>query len=94
MPQIYHVNWFRTGEKGDFLWPGFGDNIRVIDWICQRLDGLDNGVNTAVGVIPKKGSIDLTGIEDQVKWDELFSLPKDYWVKDIDETIKFLDTEV
>jgi len=94
MPKIFHVNWFRTNKAGKFLWPGYGDNIRVIDWMCKRLSGADIAVKTPVGLIPKKGSIDITGIEDQVHWDELFSLPKDYWVEDSAETRKFLEVEV
>lgn len=56
MPKIFHVNWFRTGDKGQFLWPGFGDNIRVIDWICRRLEGEDIADLTAIGYVPKKGN--------------------------------------
>lgn len=95
MPKIFHVNWFRTNEQGKFLWPGFGENIRVIDWMCKRLKG-DATVadTTAIGYLPKKGTIDLTGIEKNVQWDELFSLPKDYWVEDHAETRHFLETEL
>jgi len=94
MPKIFHVNWFRTNKEGKFLWPGFGDNVRVLDWMCKRVKGDDIADKTAVGYVPKKGSINLSGIEDKVHWDELFSLPKDYWVEDIAETRKFLEVEV
>lgn len=94
MPKIFHVNWFRVSDKGKFLWPGYGDNIRVIDWMCKRLHDEDVADKSAIGYLPKKGSIDLKGIEDQVHWDELLSLPKDYWVEDIQETRKFLEVEV
>jgi phosphoenolpyruvate carboxykinase (GTP) len=94
MPKIFHVNWFRTNKAGKFLWPGYGDNIRVIDWMCNRLKGEDNAVTSPIGLLPKKGSIDLSGIEDQVHWDELFSVPKDYWLDDISETRKFLEVEL
>jgi len=94
MPKIFHVNWFRLGDKGQYLWPGFGDNIRVIDWMCRRLEGEDIADLTAIGYVPKKDTINISGIEDQVHWDELFSLPKDYWVNDIAETRKFLELEV
>lgn len=94
MPKIFHVNWFRTNKQGKFLWPGYGDNIRVIDWMCNRLKGDDIAEKSPIGLIPKKGTIDVKGIEDQVHWDELFSLPKDYWVEDIAETRKFLEVEV
>lgn len=53
MPKIYHVNWFRKDANGKFLWPGFGENIRVVDWIVRRLDGEEGiGHETAVGVVP------------------------------------------
>jgi phosphoenolpyruvate carboxykinase (GTP) len=94
MPRIFHVNWFRLDENGRFLWPGFGDNIRVIDWMCRRLEGDDIAVTSPVGMIPLKGSINLDGIGCKVDWDELFSLPKDYWLEDIAETRKFLEEQV
>jgi len=50
------VNWFRTNEQGKFMWPGFGENIRVIDWMCKRLKGEEDvAVKTAIGYLPKKG---------------------------------------
>jgi phosphoenolpyruvate carboxykinase (GTP) len=57
MPKIFHVNWFRTNKEGKFLWPGFGDNIRVIDWMCRRLKGEDIADETAIGYVPKKGNV-------------------------------------
>jgi phosphoenolpyruvate carboxykinase (GTP) len=62
--------------------------------MCNRLKGEDNAVTSPIGLLPKKGSIDLSGIEDQVHWDELFSVPKDYWLDDISETRKFLEVEL
>jgi len=57
MPKIFHVNWFRTNKEGKFLWPGYGDNIRVIDWICRRLKGEDIADKTAIGYLPKPGNL-------------------------------------
>jgi phosphoenolpyruvate carboxykinase (GTP) len=95
VPKIYHVNWFRLTPQGKFLWPGFGENLRVIDWVLRRLDG-DNsiGVETAIGVLPTKGSINLKGIEDKVDWDQLFDLPKDYWQEDSKEVRKFMEDQI
>ncbi len=94
MPMVFHVNWFRMSEQGKFLWPGFGENIRVVDWICRRIDGEDIATPSAVGLLPKRGSVDLSGLKDAVEWDELFSLPKEYLLEDIKETEKFLEDQV
>jgi len=64
LPRIYGVNWFRKDADGKFLWPGFGDNARVLDWICRRLEGEADGVETAVGVVPVAGDLDLSGLDD------------------------------
>jgi phosphoenolpyruvate carboxykinase (GTP) len=93
MPKIFHVNWFRLDSKGKFLWPGFGENIRVIDWMLKRCNGEDVAQPSAIGLLPKAGSIDLSGL-GTINWDELFSLPKDYWTEDIVETKKFLEEQV
>ena len=53
LPAIYGVNWFRKGDDGKFLWPGFGENSRVLEWICRRLDGDAAGADTAIGVVPR-----------------------------------------
>jgi len=95
MPKIFHVNWFRLDESGRFLWPGFGENIRVIDWMCRRMDGEEDIVETTpVGLVPAKGSLDLKGLGVKLNWDELFSLPKDYWCEDMQETRQFLEEQV
>ncbi|EPB70758.1 phosphoenolpyruvate carboxykinase [Ancylostoma ceylanicum] len=94
VPRIYHVNWFRKDANNKFLWPGFGDNIRVIDWIIRRLDGEpDLGVETPIGIVPKKGSINLDGLPD-INWDELMSVPSDYWTEDTKEIRHFLEEQV
>lgn len=94
MPKIFHVNWFRVDEHGKFLWPGFGDNVRVLDWVLRRCAGDESiAVKSPIGYLPKKGSIDLTGLGD-IKWDELFSLPKHYWLDDMRESKRFLEDQV
>ena len=56
MPKIFHVNWFRKNEKDEFVWPGFGDNIRVLDWILRRCDGDEFiQVDSPLGFLPRKG---------------------------------------
>ena len=64
LPKIYQVNWFRRDrEDGSFLWPGFGDNARVLKWIIERLDGSGEGVDTPVGIVPAPGALDTTGLD-------------------------------
>jgi len=92
MPKIFHVNWFRVDEQGKFVWPGFGDNIRVFDWMIKRLEGQDVADETAIGFVPKPGSLNCDGLN--VDWNKMFDLPKDYWKDDIKETKNFLETEV
>lgn len=94
VPKIFHVNWFRRGKDGKFLWPGYGDNIRVLDWILQRVENLDVGVESPIGIIPKKGTINFDNLPNPVDWDELFSLPKDYWVDDAKELRDFFDEQI
>ena len=62
-PKIFNVNWFRTDENGKFLWPGFGQNLRVLQWIIGRCDGTAAAVESAIGLLPAEGSIDMTGLE-------------------------------
>ncbi|CAF4245930.1 unnamed protein product, partial [Adineta steineri] len=80
LPKIFHVNWFRLDENKKFLWPGFGDNIRVLDWIVRRTNGEDIADISSVGLI--------------VDWDKLMSVPKDYWKEDIEETLSWLDGQL
>jgi phosphoenolpyruvate carboxykinase (GTP) len=62
LPKIYYVNWFRRGDDGQFLWPGFGENIRVLKWIVQRIEGEAVAVDTPVGRVPDPGALDVTGL--------------------------------
>jgi phosphoenolpyruvate carboxykinase (GTP) len=63
LPKIYFVNWFRKNAEGKFVWPGFGDNSRVLKWIVERLDGQAQAVDTAIGRLPAKGSLDTFGLD-------------------------------
>ena len=62
-PKIYFVNWFRKTESGKWLWPGFGDNSRVLKWICERLEGKGDAVETAIGNLPTESALDLNGLD-------------------------------
>lgn len=82
-PKIFHVNWFRTDDEGHFIWPGFGDNMRVLMWILARCEGKVDAVETPIGYVPNAEDIDITGLDitvDTVR--ELLSVDKELWLED------------
>lgn len=82
-PKIFHVNWFRTNADGKFLWPGFGDNMRVLLWILDRCEGKVGANETAIGYLPKKEDLNLTGLDiSDDTLTELLSIDKDVWLKE------------
>jgi phosphoenolpyruvate carboxykinase (GTP) len=84
MPRIYSVNWFRKGADGTFLWPGFGDNSRVLKWIFERCQGKGKGVETPVGILPAPDALDLSGLglsPETVK--ELLSVDTAGWKEEV-----------
>lgn len=82
LPRIYSVNWFLKSKEGKFLWPGYGENIRVLKWIFERLDGAENGMETPIGFLPKNGFLDTSGLEVS---DEIFHFDKESWVQELEE---------
>lgn len=79
-PKIFNVNWFRTDSEGKFIWPGFGDNMRVLMWILGRCDGTANAVETPIGYEPTPEDIDLEGLDiDKETLAELLSVDKELW---------------
>ncbi|WP_406332563.1 phosphoenolpyruvate carboxykinase (GTP) [Streptomyces sp. NBC_00203] len=80
LPKIYYVNWFRKNDAGKFVWPGFGENSRVLKWIVDRLDGRAEGVETPIGILPAKGALDTKGLElSESDLDFLLTVDKDVW---------------
>lgn len=87
-PKIFHVNWFRQDDEGHFLWPGFGDNMRVLLWILDRCEGKVDAVESPIGYLPKE--IDTTGLDvsdDVMK--ELLSVDKKIWLEDVDNAREY-----
>ncbi|MGX8699576.1 MAG: phosphoenolpyruvate carboxykinase domain-containing protein, partial [bacterium] len=85
LPKIFHVNWFRTDDEGHFLWPGFGENMRVVEWILKRTFNEVDAVETPIGYMPKPEDINLEGIEDEVSMDtlkELLTVDKEVWLQE------------
>ncbi|MFG2478363.1 phosphoenolpyruvate carboxykinase (GTP) [Streptomyces fagopyri] len=80
LPKIYYVNWFRKNDAGKFVWPGFGENSRVLKWIVDRLDGRAEGVETPIGVLPAKGALDTKGLDlSESELDFLLTVDKEVW---------------
>ncbi len=80
LPKIYYVNWFRKDENGTFVWPGFGENGRVLKWIVERLEGKAEGVETPIGILPTKEALDTDGLDlSDADLDFLLTVDKDVW---------------
>jgi phosphoenolpyruvate carboxykinase (GTP) len=79
-PKIFHVNWFRQDAEGKFLWPGFGENMRVLRWIVARCQGEGVAVESPIGHLPARGAIDSTGLGvSEATMEELLTIPKEDW---------------
>ena len=85
-PKIFNVNWFRTDDDGNFLWPGFGDNMRVLNWIVDRCEGKADATETAIGYVPMPEDIDLTDLDmDMDTLKSILKVDKDVWTKEAAE---------
>ncbi|MBQ8427140.1 MAG: phosphoenolpyruvate carboxykinase (GTP) [Clostridia bacterium] len=90
-PKIFNVNWFRTDDEGNFIWPGFGDNMRVLDWIIDRCEDKVDAVETAIGYVPNAEDINIEGLSD-VNLDtikELLTIDKENWKKEAEGIEQF-----
>ena len=96
-PKIFNVNWFKQDENGNFIWPGFGDNMRVLDWIIKRCEGTVDAVETPIGYVPKPEDINVEGIEDEVTPEimkKLLYIDKDLWVKEVAEMRRYYKEDI
>ncbi len=85
-PKIFNVNWFRLDDDGKFIWPGFGDNMRVLNWIIDRCEGKVDAVETAIGYVPKAEDIDLTDLDFDIETlKSILEVDKDTWTKEANE---------
>jgi len=93
VPRIFQVNWFRKGADGRFLWPGFGENSRVIQWILDRVDGQVAAEDSPIGLLPTTDGLDLDGLDlPETDLAELFAIDRDTWLAEADATAEFFDT--
>ncbi len=89
-PKIFNVNWFRQNEKGEFLWPGFGDNMRVLDWILKRCAGTADARETAIGYLPYAKDIDIEGLDYSVDTlESILTVDKKRWSAEADEIAEY-----
>ncbi|TQL48532.1 phosphoenolpyruvate carboxykinase (GTP) [Homoserinimonas aerilata] len=90
VPRIFQVNWFRKGDDGSFLWPGFSENSRVLEWILDRVDGSAAAVDTPLGYAPVEGGLDVDGLDiDDEQLKQLFAIDPEAWLAELDDTEGF-----
>lgn len=83
-PKIFNTNWFRKNDEGKFLWPGFGDNMRVLLWILDRCEGKADAVESPIGYLPKKEDLNLEGLDiSEADLDELLKVDKEVWLDEV-----------
>ena len=91
-PKIFHVNWFRRGTDGKFLWPGFGDNVRVLKWILERVEGRGQAQETPIGFVPARNGLTLDGLKISPEAiDELLRVNAEDWEPELEDTKQFFD---
>ena len=89
-PKVYQVNWFRKDEDGKFLWPGFGDNSRVLDWIVRRAGGEVEAVEGVTGLYPKFEDFNLDGVDvSKADWDKMYDIDPDAWAAEMEDTEEY-----
>ena len=93
LPKIFHVNWFRKDEDGSFLWPGFGDNLRILKWILERIDEKGKAKETPIGFVPTEDAIDTEGMSfPPEKMKKLLHIHPEEWKKEVKEIENYLQT--
>jgi phosphoenolpyruvate carboxykinase (GTP) len=91
LPKLFYVNWFRKDDEGRFIWPGFGENARVLKWVLERITGSTDAVETPIGMVPKSQDLDITGLDltpeeletllavDHNEWQDELSLIEEHY---------------
>ncbi len=92
LPKVFFVNWFRKDDEGHFLWPGYGENSRVLKWIFERVEGGGEAVETPIGYLPTAGALDLSGLDlPEESIDELLAVDRVGWRQEADGLAKYYD---
>jgi phosphoenolpyruvate carboxykinase (GTP) len=92
LPRIFHVNWFRKDSEGQFMWPGYGDNLRVLDWMIQRVEGRAEGTETPIGTLPARDELNVEGLDlTPGTLDELLRVDVEGWQEELRAIGLYLD---
>jgi phosphoenolpyruvate carboxykinase (GTP) len=93
LPRIFHVNWFRKDAEGNFLWPGFGENMRVLEWMLKRVTGQAEGRETPIGIVPATDELNLEGLGlDKTTLEALFAIDRADWQAELEAIGEYLDS--
>ncbi len=93
LPSIFHVNWFRQNDKGEFLWPGFGENLRVLEWIIERCEGRAGAEETAIGFLPHASDLNTTNLDIQPETlEELLTVDAEQWREEMASVLDYLES--
>ena len=92
LPRIFHVNWFRQDKNGKFMWPGYGENLRVLKWVAERCEGTAGAQETAIGFLPRAQDLDVAGLDiDPATLQTLLSIDQGAWKQEMESIGKYLD---
>jgi phosphoenolpyruvate carboxykinase (GTP) len=90
-PKIFHANWFRQDKSGKYLWPGYGENLRILEWILQRCREEVGARRTPIGYVPHPGDVDMTGLNiNKGRISQLHSIDKKEWKQELESQAEFL----
>jgi phosphoenolpyruvate carboxykinase (GTP) len=91
-PKIFHVNWFRKDANGKFLWPGYGENVRVLKWMVDRIENKAAATDTPIGFVPTPSSLTLDGMDiSRQNLEEMLSVNSNDWAQEAEATTKFFE---
>jgi phosphoenolpyruvate carboxykinase (GTP) len=92
-PRVFGVNWFRQDDKGAFIWPGFGDNMRVLKWVIERCEGKAQAVKTPIGYMPRYEDMEWTGLEGfgRKQFEQLTRVDPEAWRKEVKDHAELFD---
>jgi phosphoenolpyruvate carboxykinase (GTP) len=84
-PRIFCVNWFRKGQEGKFLWPGYGENMRVLQWIVDRCHGRTGAAESVLGWVPRERDLEWSGLDSEVRerFEDLMTIERDVWIREL-----------